>query len=223
MDSTTKEIYNDVQGYINSRIPFVNLSVPDKHDWWTGERVNEIDNPILRIMNAVNPLPVTQTEEPWRLWVLNSGLNLSTLILKDTSGAYEYSAEQRSIMSKYIGEQEIWREVEKMRTVPKYNDQLDEIRAELATGKSFDELQPDIQNLEVNRRLKTLVLTAKKNAEQRMYDEYPEIQELAKAKKLAKNYMTQGRVKDSFRVAEEAQKNNNPNPMQQVQKLLQFR
>ena len=110
-----------------------------------------------------------------------------------------------------------------MRTNPKYNNQLDEIRAELATGKSFDELQPDIQNLEVNRRLKTLVLTAKKIAEQRMYSEYPEIQELAKAKNLAKNYMTQGRVKDSFGVAEKAQQNNNPNPMQQVQKLLQFR
>lgn len=223
VDSTTKEIYNDVQGYINSRIPFVNLSVPEKFDWWTGERVNDIDNPILRIMNAVNPLPTTQTEEPWRLWLLNSGLNLSTLVLKDTSGAYEYSAEQRSIMSKYIGEQAIWKEVEQMRTNPKYNNQLDEIRAELATGKSFDELQPDIQNLEVNRRLKTLVLTAKKIAEQRMYSEYPEIQELAKAKNLAKNYMTQGRVKDSFGVAEKAQQNNNPNPMQQVQKLLQFR
>ena len=223
VDSTTKEIYNDVQGYINSRIPFVNLSVPDKYDWWTGERVNEIDNPILRILNAVNPLPATQTEEPWRLWILNSGLDLSTSILKDTSGAYEYSAEQRSIMSKYIGEQEIWREVEKMRTVPKYNDQLDQVRAELSTGKVFDDLQPDIKNLEVVRRLKTLVNTAKKIAEDKMYDEYPEIQELAKAKKLSDNYMTQGRVKDSFGVAEKAQNKNNPNPMQQVQKLLQFR
>jgi len=126
-------------------------------------------------------------------------------------------------MSKYIGEQEIWKEVEKMRTVPKYNDQLDQVRAELATGKVFDDLQPDIQNLEVVRRLKTLVQTAKKIAEQRMYSEYPEIQEMAKAKKLSDNYMTQGRVKDSFGVAEKTQNKNNPNPMQQVQKLLQFR
>tara|TARA_B100000073_G_scaffold267551_2_gene227147 strand:- start:1919 stop:6076 length:4158 start_codon:yes stop_codon:yes gene_type:complete len=214
-DSTSKEIYDDLQGYIASRIPFANSTVPDKYDWWTGQRANEIDNPILRILNAVNPLPVTANQEPWRLWVNQSGFNASTYLLKDSTGSYEYNNEQRSIMSKYIGEQEIWKEVEKMRTNKKYNDQLDTVRAELATGKTYDQLQPDTRNLPVLRRLTNLVKSAKEVAEAKMYETYPSMQVQIAGSKLSENMMRQGRVSEAYDKAEKTQ--------EQVKQLEQFR
>ena len=144
--NANKETYNDLSNYISSRIPFVNLTVPDKIDWWTGQPINEIDNHLLRILNAVNPIPVSGGEEGWRRWVNESGLDLSQNLLKDSTGTHTYSAEERSILSKFIGEQQLWKKIEGNGKTTgymnnkKYNDQLDIVRAELATGKTFDEL-----------------------------------------------------------------------------------
>ena len=214
-DSTSKEIYNDLQGYIASRVPIANMAVPDKYDWWTGQRANEIDNPVLRILNAVNPLPMTASEEPWRKWVNESGFNASTYLLKDSTGSYEYNNEQMSIMSKFIGEQEIWKEVEKMRTNRKYNDQLDIVRAELATGKTYDQLQPDTKKLPVLRRLTNLVRSAKQVAEARMYETYPDMKVQIQGKKMVDNLMKQGQPSRAFDQAERTQ--------EQVKQLEQFR
>ena len=118
-------------------------------------------------------------------------------------------------MSKFIGEQEIWKEVEKMRTNRKYNDQLDIVRAELATGKTFDQLQPDTKNLPVIRRLTNLVRSAKQVAEAKMYETYPDMKVQIQGKKMVDNMMKQGRVSESFDQAERTQ--------EQVKQLEQFR
>jgi len=223
LDNANKEIYNDLQNYIGSRIPGVNLTVPDKIDWWTGNPVNEIDNPILRIMNAVNPIPVTQSIEPWREWINNSGLDLSTSLLTDTTGTHRYSAQERNIMSRFIGEQQIWKKIygngepggSGMMFNKKYNDQLDIVRAELSTGKTYDDLQPDTKKLPVVVRLNRLVQDAKKIAENRMYETYPTIAQKINGKKLIDNAMKAGDPSKAYSIAEKTQ--------QQLQELGKFK
>ena len=221
--NANKEIYDDLQNYIGSRIPGVNLTVPDKIDWWTGQPVNEIDNPILRILNAVNPIPVTQTMEPWRVWINQSGLDLSTMILKDSSGTHTYTAQERSILSKFIGDQQIWKVIYGngkpdgggLMFNQKYNDQLDIVRAELATGKTFDELQPDTRKLPVVRRLTALVKQAQRDAEQKMFAMYPTIEQKVIGKELADKAMKQGDPSKAYSIAEKTQ--------QQLKELENFR
>ena len=223
LDNANKEVYNDLQNYIGSRIPFVNMTVPDKIDWWTGTPVNEMDNPILRVMNAVNPIPVTQTLEPWREWINNSGLDLSTSLLTDSTGTHRYTAQERNIMAQYIGEQQIWKKIygngkpggSGMMFNKKYNDQLDIVRAEMSTGKTFDELQPDTKNLPVVVRLNRLVRDAKRIAEQRMFENYPTIAQKITGKKLIDNAMKAGDPSKAYSIAEKTQ--------QELQELGKFK
>ena len=221
--NANKEVYNDLQNYIGSRIPGINLTVPDKYDWWTGNTVNEIDNPILRILNAVNPIPVTQTQEPWRVWIDQSGLDLSTMILTDSTGTHTYTAQERSILSKLIGKQQIWRKIygngkpsgNGWMFNQKYNDQLDIVRAELATGKTYDELTPDVKQLPIVRLLNNLVKDAKADAEQQMFALYPTIQKKIEGKELADNAMKAGDPSKAYSIAEKTQ--------QQLKELENFK
>ena len=41
--------------------------LPDQIDIWTGNPVNDIDNPYLRALNALSPVKVSGTNEPWRV------------------------------------------------------------------------------------------------------------------------------------------------------------
>ena len=215
IDSSLKETYDDLQGYISSRIPIVNTTVPKKFDWWTGQPIQEIDNPMLRMLNAINPIPMSQAEEPWRIWVNQSGIDLSQMMLTDTTGTHKYSSAERSELSKLIGEQQIYKEVEKMMKNQKYNDQLDIVRAEMSTGKTFDELQPETRDLPVVKRLTNLVKDAKAVAEQQLLQRYPATQKKIKGKQMVDKKMQAGDPSGAFKQAEKTQ--------QQLKQLESFR
>ncbi len=221
VDSSLKETYDDLQNYISTRIPIVNTTVPQKFDWWTGQPIQEIDNPMLRMLNAVNPIPMTQAEEPWRIWVNQSGIDLSQMMLTDTTGTHKYSSAERSELSKYIGEQQIWKKIAgNGRTTgwmhnQKYNDQLDIVRAELSTGKTFDELQPETRDLDIIGLLTNLVQDAKAVAEQKLIQRYPSIQKKIKAKQMVDKKMKAGDPSGAYKLAEKTQ--------QELKQLEQFR
>jgi len=215
IDSSLKETYDDLQGYISSRIPIVNTTVPKKFDWWTGQPIQEIDNPMLRMLNAINPIPMSQSEEPWRIWVNQSGIDLSQMMLTDSTGTHKYSSAERSQLSKLIGQMQIYKEVEKMMKNDKFNDQLNIVRAELSTGKTFDELQPETKKLPVVDRLTTLVKDAKAVAEQQLLQRYPNIQVKILGKQMVDKKMQAGDPSGAYKQAEKTQ--------QQLKQLEQFR
>ena len=97
----------------------------------------------------------------------------------------------------------------------KYNDQLDIVRAELSTGKTYDELQPDTKNLPVVVRLNRLVQDAKKIAENKMFATYPTIAQKINGKKLIDNAMKAGDPSKAYSIAEKTQ--------QQLQELGKFK
>lgn len=221
IDSSLKETYDDLQNYISSRIPIVNTTVPQKFDWWTGQPIQEIDNPMLRMLNAVNPIPMTQAEEPWRIWVNQSGIDLSQMMLTDTTGTHKYSSAERSELSKLIGQQQIWKEIAGNGKTTgwmhnkKYNDQLDIVRAELSTGKTFDELQPETKDLPIVKRLTTLVKDAKAVAEQQLIQRYPSLQKKIIGKQMVDKKMQAGDPSGAYKQAEKTQK--------ELKQLEQFR
>ena len=128
VSTAQRDIYNDWRTYLMNRLPGVNTLLPEQIDVWTGNPIREIDNPMLRIMNALSPIKVSEGPEEWRQWLLNSGFNGTHMLRKDSTGAYELSPEEREIIMKYVGEQELWKEVETMSTDDKYNLFLDELR-----------------------------------------------------------------------------------------------
>ena len=164
-----KEIYNDFLGYVRNNTIFKDMSY-SKIDHWTGEEIDEIDNPILRGLNAINPIKVHGGGEPWRVWLLNSGFDDITEI-KTSSKGIEYSPEARELIGRYMGKQQLWKEVEKMSKSKAFNEDLDKLRQYINSGADEAEVGEFRNELTVYKKLKSLIKDAKEKAERQIADD----------------------------------------------------
>ena len=216
VDDAQKETYNDTLNYINSRLGPVTAFVPNKYDWWTGQVIRVTDNPILRILNSVNPVPVSQGEEDWRIWINQTGFDGSMMMIQDTSGSHTYTAKERSKLSQYMGEAQMYKKIEKWMKVDKYNDQIDEVRAEMSKfGRTWDELSPQTRKLPIVNLINKLVNETKKGAEEKLFREYPSIREKIAGTKRSNQLMQRGRVKEAYDNADKTR--------EQIKQLENFR
>ena len=178
ISSSQKDIYDNFQAYLFNRLPFVNLTLPEQTDHWTGRKIKDIDNPILRILNAASPVKISGDSEPWRQWLLSTGYNSTTMLSKDSTGSYDYTPEIRQKILEYMGENETWREVEALMKDPQNSFFLDELR-----DTRFKELRKQMrgemtkeQGLKENvgpiyTRLNKIVRRSQEKAEKRAIEE----------------------------------------------------
>ena len=164
-----KEIYNDFLGYVRNNTVFKDMSY-SKLDHWTGEEIDEIDNPVLRGLNAINPIKVHGGGEPWRVWLLNSGFD-DIAEIKTSSKGIEYSPEARELIGRYMGKQQLWKEVEKMRNSEVYKKDLNDLRKYINSGADEAEVGEFRNELTVYQKLKSLVKDAKEKAERQIADD----------------------------------------------------
>jgi len=178
ISSTQKDIYNDFRGYLFNRLPIVNLTLPEQTDHWTGNKINDIQNPILRILNAASPVKISDDPEPWRQWLLSTGFNSTTMLSKDSTGSYDYTPEVRQKILQYMGENQTWREVEALRKDPQNQFFLDELR-----DTRYKELQMQMRGEITNKeglkpnvgpiytKLRKIVKQSQEKAEKRAIEE----------------------------------------------------
>jgi len=197
-----KDIYNDMRGYVLNSTPF-KQTLPSQIDHWTGEQVNEVDNHLLRMLNAISPVKVSGGEEPWRLWLLNSGFDDIGFLRKKTGSDVDYNAEERELIGKFMGEDQLWKEVERMRTNKKWNKQLNDLRQLMKDPtKSKQEVMAYRKNLPVYQHLRKILRKSQLKAEARiaMDPRYRHLDIQGKGRAITKKYMEKGLV--------EAAKNN---------------
>lgn len=225
IDGAAKETYKDSVNYFASRLVPTAPFVPDKYDIWTGQKIYVIDNPWLRALNAINPLAVSQGEEPWRVWINSSGYNASQLVLKDSSGHHTYTSAERSRVAQLIGEQEPWREIEKLMKVQKYNDQI--AMAKLMMRKNnwtWDELSVNQNDLEVVDKINKTMNRAKEFAENKFLQENPAIQSKINDAKRIKQLMQAGKQSEADALSKAARKrfkeSKKAKQLQQVQEFF---
>ena len=198
--SSQKDIYNDLVGYVTNRVPGFSSQLPEQIDIYTGKPLNDIDNPILRTLNAVNPVKISEGTEPWRQWLIDSGWDGIQMIRKDSSGNHEYTPQEREVLYKYIGEQQLWKQFDKLSKNKKYNDQLDRIRAMRVQGRPSEEIQA--AQSEVYSVMNDIMSQAQKAAELRMQQENEPMWRSIQESLTNKNMMRQGRVDDAARAAD---------------------
>ena len=203
IDNSQKDIYKDFVGYIKNRLPGLNMTLPEQIDIYTGKPVNDIDNPMLRALNAVSPVQVSEGAEPWRQWLIDTGWDGVQMIRKDSSGNHEYTPAEREVLYKYIGEQQIWKEFDKLSKNKKYNDQLDRVRAMRVQGVDSEKI--DVAQLEAYSVLNKVMLEAQKAAEKRLQSDNPDMWEAINLSIRNKNLLKQGRVDDARRAADRRQ------------------
>ena len=200
ISSSQKDIHNDLIGYVTNRLPGLNAQLPEQIDIYTGKPINDIDNPMLRAINAVMPVKVSDGPEPWRQWLINTGWDGIQQIRKDSTGNHEYTPAEREKLYTYIGQQQIWKDYERLSKNKKYNDQLDRIRAMRVQGRPTEEI--DAAQSEVYTVLNDVLRNAQKKAEQQLQAENEPMWRAIQESIRNKNYMKQGRIDDAGRAAD---------------------
>lgn len=198
--SSQKDIYKDMIGYITNKVPGFSSQLPEQIDIYTGKPLNDIDNPVLRAINAVNPVKISEGTEPWRQWLIDSGWDGVQMIRKDSTGNHEYTPQEREVLYRYIGEQQLWKEFDKLSKNKKYNDQLDRIRAMRVQGRPSEEIQA--AQSEVYSVMNDIMSQAQKAAELRMQQENEPMWRSIQESLINKNMMRQGRIDDAARAAD---------------------
>ena len=175
--STQKDIDANVMKYVQNKIPIASSFLAEQRDFWTGEALNDIDNPYLRVLNALNPLKISGTEEPWRKWLLTTGWDGLSRLKKDSTGSYEYSEDERELIYDYIGDMKLYKKLIPLMKDPQYKKHVELLRGHRAAG--YDLKNPDIklktELLPLFKKIDKIVSDAQKLAEHRLLNERPDI------------------------------------------------
>ena len=212
--SSQKDIYKDMMGYVTNRVPIASSFLPERIDYWTGGEINEIDNPLLRTLNALSPIKVSQGEEPWRKWLLDIGFNGISILSKTYNGDREYTAEEREIIGRLIGEQQLYRQVQRVMKSGRYNKEIEQLKL-YRRGKTYDEVRQYAQRLPVHQHLNKIIKSAQQRAEFTLQnsDEFKHIGFDVRGRKITKKLMERGLVD---RAANQSKQN-------EIQRLLDIR
>ena len=207
IDSAQKDIYNDLTSYVAQNVPGYRNEIPNRIDYWTGNPINDFDNPFLRALNAVNPVQVTDDGEEWRQWLVNSGWTGFDFI-KTSSKGVPYTAEQREAIGQLIGQQKLFEKVKVMMGNKSYNDEIAEMKELARKGTSFEDLELKASKMKVYRALNDLVRDAKLRAEQNTQFQFenPELRHTSLAQQRVDKLVERGQPAQAAKAAQQYQK-----------------
>ena len=198
-----KDIYNDWRTYLINRLPGVNTLLPEQIDPWTGNAIRDIDNPMLRIINALSPIKVSGEKEEWRQWLLSTGFNQTSMLRKDSSDEYEFSPTERETIMKYVGEQELWREIDAIKDNPEYNSFLDDLRNHRNSGKDSNVVDLPPLTGPVYDHIRKILKQGLERAEQKALRNGDIPVDTILGAKLAKKYLRFGNIQEAINVQQE--------------------
>jgi hypothetical protein len=195
ISSTQKDIHNNLLEYVMARLPGPNTALPERIDYWTGDALNDINNPILRAINAVNPLKVSEGVEPWRQELLAIGYDGLSLVSKDTSGTLEYPAEVRELIYSRMGKTQPWKEAKRILGMEKYQVEIKAIKKARQEGMTTQQIRS--QDTELFDRLDSVVKNSLKTAEASVTAENEYVKQYIDMGKRSRAYVNQGRVPEA--------------------------
>tara|TARA_R100000458_G_C8118588_1_gene138418 strand:+ start:34 stop:612 length:579 start_codon:yes stop_codon:yes gene_type:complete len=175
--------------------------LPEQIDIWTGQPLNDVDNPFLRILNAISPVQISGTAEPWRQWLLETGWDGLPMLAKDSSGSITWTADEREEINRYIGEQQIYKQLERLMKSKKYKEDLEQLRVHRSTNADLNDDIVKIKSsmLPLYTEIDRIVSTAQKTAEARFFANNPERSEDVRLQQITNKQMKQGNVPGAIR------------------------
>ena len=186
IDSAQKDIQGEIHEYLMNRLPGLKNRLPNQIDVWTGTALNDINNPWLRILNAMSPFQVSNDYPP-DMHVVHNGkkvtaqevitwlqrdLNFSGLskLNMDSSGSYEYSTNERQLINKQIGSQEMWKQIVPIMMNKEYQKQLNDLRSHRSKfiDLNNEEIVLKLKLLPVYKEVEKVVRNNQKLAEKKL-------------------------------------------------------
>ncbi len=194
--STQKDISSSVIKYMQNKIPIASSFLPEQIDIWTGTPLNDIDNPVLRILNSLSPVKISGTQEPWRQWLITTGWDGLGRLKMDSSGSYEYSEVEREFIYKRIGEMELWKQLIPLMKDKKLNKQLGLLRSHRVQGGDLDndKIKLKTQKLPIFKKIDKIIKDAQIIAEADFLRQRKDIQNTIEMQKAVDANMGRGDV-----------------------------
>jgi hypothetical protein len=230
VSSSQKDIYNDFIGYLKNRVPVLNTTLPEQIDFWTGKPLNDIDNPILRALNAISPIKISDGQEPWREWLFESGWDGHAMIRRDSTGKHEYTPEQREIIYRFMAEDNLAAEIasERFMDNPGFNKILGEIRdlkknKRQVMDRDGNPIEYRVQLTPVHRAIDNLIRESKKRAEARLLADsrYADLAAGIYTQQVVDEAMKAGDIEGAFGLAQ--QREQQLSKQEKIQQFSQFR
>ena len=202
ISSSQKDLEGEVTEYISNRLPGFNLALPEQIDIWTGDPLNDIDNPFLRVLNALSPIQVSGTAEPWRQWLMEIQYDGLSRLTRDSSGSYEYTALEREYIYKKIGEQKLYKQIERLMKNKKYKQQIDALRNHRTTDVDTKNEMVVLKKklLPVYTEINLILKRAQAAAELQLLNERPDIVETIQSQQYVNEEMKKGNVEGAAQV-----------------------
>ena len=196
ISSSQKDIEGSLQEYLKNRLPGFNLTLPEQIDIWTGTPLNDIDNPFLRMLNALSPIKVSGTREPWRVWLQEIQYDGLSRLKKDSTGSYEYSPQERELIYRYLGEMRLYKQIERIMKSKKYKQEIEWLRNHRSTNADMqnDRLVLKKKLLPVYQEINAVLRNAQRVAEARLLNEKPDIADVIRKQQHINFEMNQGNV-----------------------------
>ena len=204
IDSAQKDLEVDIRQYIANRLPGFKNTLADQIDIWTGRPINDIDNPVLKGLNALSPNQISGTREDWRVFLQEIQYNGLSRLSKDSTGSYEYSPQEREQINKYIGEMQLYKKIEKLMKSKRYADEIKALRLHRSTRTDLknDRLKLQKQLLPIYQEIDNILKTAQRLAEIRLLSERPEIADVIHDQQIINGLMKQGDVEGAGQIQE---------------------
>lgn len=204
IDDARKDIHNDLLSYVTSRLPGLSSTVPNQIDIWTGQPVRDADDPIHRIFNSISPIKVSSAVEPWRQALVEIGYDGISKITQDSTGQAKYPAEVREQINQMIGDQQPWKQVMKILSAKKYQDDLREIRQSRVQGYTSDEIRAS--NYPVFKELDNVLKEAEERAEMMLMEQNPDMARYIELGKLKDSEQKRGNTQEAKSIIDERRK-----------------
>ena len=229
LDDTHKDIYNDFKGYVMNRLPGLKSMLPNHIDPWTGNPIRDVDSPMLRMINAISPVQVSEPMEPWRKWLFKSGWQGMSMLRKDPDGVMDYTPAMREQIMKTMGRDQLWvhiaggtlpdgkviRPESALMYNKDFNEQIEEMRAFRSQVRDQGEIELKEQNLPVYQYLNTIIRESQGRAQQIFLDQNPGLDSQIRAQKTVDKKLKDGSISEAISVKETEEK--------EVQQLLNFK
>jgi len=208
IDSAQKDLAGEVQSFVANRLPGFRNLLPNQIDIWTGNALNDIDNPVLRVLNALSPVKVSGTNEPWRVFLRDIRYDGLSMLKMDSTGSYEWKPEDREQINKYIGEQQLFKQVERLMNNKRYQKEIKALRdfRRSRIRRADDRIKLRTELLPIHQELNMIIREAQKLAEARYLSENPNIEQSIINAQLAREEMKVGNVDEAANLQQRDQK-----------------
>ena len=126
------------------------------------------------------------------------------MLKMDSTGSYEWEPEDREQINKYIGEQQLFKQVERLMKNKRYKKEIDALRKfrRSSLRRADQRIKLKTELLPIHQELNMIIREAQKLAEARFLSENPNIEQSIINAQLAREEMQVGNVNEAADIQE---------------------